>query len=244
MAELAEAYIHLKPFTVQGSPETFGDRITREAAEAARDVYGFPVTLNVRIEAGSAKIWATVTAIYTAIAIYPDFKEGAAELYNDSREFGNIAISNIKKEIRPPDTAIYRAERRSRDAGRIFRLYQRLEKLTRSKNLLTASVYKAECDRIMDELNRIISNFKPDEAKLLREQFKISETTIEPPIKLGRRRPEEKQIDLMPFADVATSDADRIIYRNSVIVHPRPAVRPDSKVPMETDRSSDTLPPS
>ena len=221
MAELAQAYIHLKPFSVPGDSDEFGTRVTQGAREAALGIYEFPVILNVTIQEGSAKIWATILATYSAIAIYPDFKQGAAELYRDGKIFSDAAIQNIKSNIKPPESAIYRSERRTRDAGRIFRLQQRLEKLHRSKNQLSESSYDEECAQIMKEFERIISRFDDKEAEFLRSQFHFDSKGADGRGRSSRRKVDEQQIELMALSDDLLIATDRTIYRKSVLVMPK-----------------------
>ena len=90
MATLAEGYIHLKPYLAsRGRLVDIGELSQAAAVEIAKRVYGGNVTLQVKIEEGSAKAWFTVAAsLAAAIAAYPNLRTGTIALVNDAREFG------------------------------------------------------------------------------------------------------------------------------------------------------------
>jgi hypothetical protein len=131
MATLAEGYIHLKPYLAsRGRLIDVGELSRTAAVEIAQRVYGGNVTLQVRIEEGSAKAWFTVAAgLATAIAAYPNLRTGTIALVNDAREFGGYVNTTFLEKSRAKPEQTFRAERRTKTPGKIARVIKHLDEL-------------------------------------------------------------------------------------------------------------------
>jgi hypothetical protein len=81
VAQLAQSYIHLRPFRIsQSNLHELGRTTDRIASEVAQRIYGPGIEVDVRLEEGSLKGWVTaigtiVFGAYTGIASYKDFKD-------------------------------------------------------------------------------------------------------------------------------------------------------------------------
>jgi hypothetical protein len=106
MAELAQTYVHLRPFDLD--PEGIGrlGATAREhAVAAAQEIYHGNVTIDIRLEAGSAKLWSTVTGVFTALHIsygivanYSGFKESITAVCDDARQFGTFVSGHFLRD--------------------------------------------------------------------------------------------------------------------------------------------------
>lgn len=141
MTQLAQAYIHLKPYAVsEAEARSLGRSAKRTAARAARRIYGGGVAIEVEIEEGSLRTRITVISvalnilnganwISSTVADLKGFQEGVAQLCDNAREFAVdvcnpfIAKAGVSKE------EVYRFERRLKTPGRLYRFSKQLRKL-------------------------------------------------------------------------------------------------------------------
>jgi hypothetical protein len=137
MTEIAEAYIHLRPFSVSESTlRAIGRSADSIAYSVAREIYGPTVNIEVKLEAGSLKgrimvIASSAFLLYGGIADYKGFKESVAEMCADARSFGADVCGKFTKAAGASKRQVYRTERRLKTLGRIARVIDRLERLQR-----------------------------------------------------------------------------------------------------------------
>ena len=227
MAKLAEAYLHLKLALAPDNVDELGDQVMRDAVQAASGVYRFPVIVNVRLEEGSLKYWASVVgSLGAAIAAYPSVKAGAIELYKDAKLFGSIVTDRMKLEA-PATRIIYRVERRTQDAGRIYRLHKRIDRITRAKDDLNASTFESELHSIQDELDMIVMGLSDEDAEFLINDLHISTKQKHD---LRQIKPRGKKADQLSLIESAGDQAEeydgKVVYQSSEVVTPSKSVQP------------------
>lgn len=128
MTQLAQAYIHLKPYTAsEQRVRSLGRYAKRVAIRAAAEIYGGDVEIEVQIEEGSLITRVTVAGsillgVYGFVANYKGFKEGVVEMCNDARDVCGpfITKAGVAKED------VYRFERRLKTPGKLYRFSKRL----------------------------------------------------------------------------------------------------------------------
>lgn len=121
MTELAQAYIHLKPYSASRRDiQSLGRYAKRIAVRAAADIYGGEVEIEVQIEEGSlvtrvtvvGSIFSVLLATYGFVANYKGFKEGVVEMCGDAREFAVDVCTPFIKKAGVPNEEVHRSERR------------------------------------------------------------------------------------------------------------------------------------
>lgn len=127
MTTIAEAYVHLRPYDLEGGKlDELGARAVLRAIEAFREAYKFDATLQVRLERGSAKVWVAVLTVsmptlYNGIASWPDFKSGLHEAVQDARAFGDLFNPAFVEEANAEPQEVYHTERRTKTPGKLLR---------------------------------------------------------------------------------------------------------------------------
>lgn len=120
MARLGQAYIHLRPYELDAETiQRLGRLVQASAEEAVRRFYRGGVTVEIDIQEGSGKFWASVVGgftllhvVYGVIADYKGFKDGIAEIVHDTRAFGDFMIDAVTHGAQASDGQIFRTERR------------------------------------------------------------------------------------------------------------------------------------
>lgn len=221
MAQLAEGYLHLKPFSYRQDPNELGDKITRHSIEVAASIYHFPVTVNIRIEEGSLRFWIEVVGgLCLMVSAYKDFKESAAELYGDAKKFGTEIIEIIKDETNAQKYSVFRSERRTKDIGRIYRLQMRLDKINRSKHMLSKNVYDQEFSLIMNEIYDLTATLNASDAEIIKENFGEIHSRRKSS-KLLENEESFHQVGLFHIQESRPSPYDRnLLYWRSEVVSP------------------------
>ncbi len=164
MAQLAQAYIHLKPYTApEKQLRSLGRYAERVATKAAGDIYGGGVVVEVEIEEGSLLTRVTVVGgiflgVYGAVADYKGFKESVVEMCDDAREFAVDVCEPFTKKAGVPKEEIYRFERRLKTPGKLYRLSRRLEKLERSATDLSPKSIQKELGSLRAELDSVAAD--------------------------------------------------------------------------------------
>jgi hypothetical protein len=177
MAQLAQAYLHLKPFPV--TPEqlrALGRATEVLATEAASDAYDVRVTVEVELIEGSvvarATVYGTLVAAYAMVADYKGFKESSHELVQDAKYVGGLVIDGLKKIAQPTKKQVYHAERRTKTPGKLYRIARRLEKLESGVGQLTNKAVDEELADIVEELDKVRRELAPVERKAISQSLR------------------------------------------------------------------------
>lgn len=135
MAQLAQAYVHLRRYETSAARlQELGESTKAAAIAAAREIYHGNVWVDIRIDEGSVFMRASVLgtlAWLSFIGGYKGFKDSAVEAVHDARVAAEWISESFIQEAKPKDSQIYRIERRSKTPGKILRLSRRLEELDR-----------------------------------------------------------------------------------------------------------------
>jgi hypothetical protein len=161
MALLAEAYIHLKPYKLNDTEiEKLLDNIINFAGISASEIYEKQVSIELRAEEGSLKLWLTVGGVllgaYGAIANYKGFKESIAEICKDAKDFGYNVCNYAVEASNAGKSQVYRTERRLKDPGKVKRFIDRIEKLEKFK----AANSDADLRNELYEIRKIVESFR------------------------------------------------------------------------------------
>ncbi len=123
MTQLAQAYIHLKPYLAsEKEVRSLGRYAKRVAIKAAANIYGGDVEIEVQIEEGSLITRVTVAGllligeVYSHVADYKGFKDSVVELCDDAREFAVDVCAPFVKKAGVPEEDVYRFERRLKNS--------------------------------------------------------------------------------------------------------------------------------
>lgn len=159
MAQLAEAYIHFKPFKASDREiRSFGEFAQRLATDVAGEIYGGDVLVHIELEEGSLRTRMAIAGtialgIYSAVANYKGFKESIVEMCADAREFSVDVCKPFTEKAGVPYKDIYRFERRLKTPGKLYRITKRLEKLERSVSDLSLKDVQKELARLRGALD-------------------------------------------------------------------------------------------
>jgi hypothetical protein len=214
MTEIAEAYIHLRPFSVSESTlRAIGRSADSIAYSVAREIYGPTVNIEVKLEAGSLKgrimvIASSAFLLYGGIADYKGFKESVAEMCADARSFGADVCGKFTKAAGASKRQVYRTERRLKTPGRIARVIDRLERLQRQLSDLSPRQVQQELYDINRQLEQIVRDLPPEDAELLEEQVELKGL---PPIRNWPQRAPKGQVDLPKVALLPRSNTQQTL---------------------------------
>jgi hypothetical protein len=162
MAQLAQGYLHLRPYDVgRRRLNEIGEAAEQAAVRAAYEIYSGDVTVDVRLEVGTLRTWITVTGVLTAysvIADYKGFKESIGALCEDARVYAVDVCGAVKDLAGASERQVYRMERRLKTPGKINRLIERMEHLNEIADHLSAK----EMNRQLEEIGREIEAIRRD----------------------------------------------------------------------------------
>jgi hypothetical protein len=177
MADLAQTYVHLRPYDVDVEDiRHLGAAAQEHAVAAAREIYRGNVTIDVTLEEGSAKLWVTVAGALTAlhisygiIADYKGFKESIVAICEDAREFGTFVSDRFLKDTAATSAQIYRVERRLKVPGKIRRVIAELERLENAN--LSEAELSVQLEAVQQMLARIGKELSPQEVAGLHQML-------------------------------------------------------------------------
>jgi hypothetical protein len=179
VTRIAEAYLHLKPFEVSHELlPSLGEEVSGIAAGAAWELFDPNSEIEIRLEIGSLKIWATVFDMlfgsYHAVAEYPDFKHGAHEIAADAAEmivhaktYGDRVIQGFLKEKSVPPRNVYWTERRTMTPGKLYRLVKREERLAINGRHLSRADVEREKEAIEGLAFQVLDDLPPDQQTIV-----------------------------------------------------------------------------
>jgi hypothetical protein len=207
VTQLAQAYIHLKPYyATERQVRSLGRHAKRVAIKAAAEIYGGDVEIEVQIEEGSLITRVTVAGsillgVYGFVANYKGFKEGVVEMCNDAREFAVDVCGPFITKAGVPKEDVYRFERRLKTPGKLYRFSKRLEKLEHSVDELSPRSVRKELGSLRAEFESIAQHLSPLERQSLEPALKRPK--LPPPEKWPV--PEERKIVLRKDDDLEQS---------------------------------------
>lgn len=255
VSELAQAYIHLKPYEASDRKiRSLGKYAKRAAIQAASDIYGGDVSIEVEMEEGSLVTRVTVIGsialgVYGFVANYKGFKEGLVEMCDDAREFSFDVCRPFVKKAGVSNEEIYRFERRLKTPGKLYRVTKRIEKLERSVEDLSPKIVKKELGELRAELDAIFSEATPEDRRLIESRLKPknlpppSDWPIIEPRRLALARDDETELPLL--LTTATTRVEvlkrRLVFKETARV-PSKRSLPLKKV--RSDKQKLLLPPT
>jgi hypothetical protein len=184
LAQLAEAYIHFRPFTASDRQiQSLGKYAQRLASDVAGEIYGGDVLVHIELEEGSLRTRMAIAGtialgVYGAVANYKGFKESIVAMCEDAREFSVDVCQPFTEKAGVPFKDIYRFERRLKTPGKLYRITKRLEKLERSVSDLSPKDVQKELASLRGELNAAAEDLTEVE---LREVEKVLRRPKLPP---------------------------------------------------------------
>ncbi len=231
MAQLAQAYIHFKPYSAsEREIRALGRYAEKLAVRTAKEIYGGGVVVEVELEEGSLRTRITVIggifiAVYSGVANYKGFKESVVELCEDARDFSVDVCAPFTKKAGVPKEDIYRFERRLKTPGKLYRISRRLEKLERSATDLSPKDVQKELARLRGELDSATHDLSQEEIKAIERGLRSDRLPsprrwpAPPEHKVALRRDDD--LDL-PFGLEEAADADeprrRLVFRSKTEV--------------------------
>lgn len=215
MTQLAQAYIHLKPYEASDERvRALGRYAKRVAVKAASEIYGGGVEVEVQLEEGSLRARITVGGFllvtYGVIADYNGFKESIVGLCSDAREFAVDVCDPFVSKAGVPAEEVYRFERRLKTPGKLYRLTKRLDKLEKSVDSLSPNAVRRELAGLRAELDSLGKHLSETEREALQPMLKRPK--LPPPqqwpdpeeAKVAVRRDDDEEQPVL-FVDVSGS---------------------------------------
>lgn len=239
MAQLAQAYLHLKPYKASRKKLSTLVKVAEAlSADAAKQIYDGGVTIDVELEEGSLVVRITVIGLlaghlalesYSKIADYKGFKESIVELCNDAREFAVDVCEPFQKKAGATKEQVYRFERRLKTPGKLNRLVQRLAHIENSIEELSSKALKKELSELHGQLSLIAEDLTADELSIIEKR--LTTQSLPPPSKWPQPVPEipkiakkDEQLEFderlgvfAPMLEPALR-APRFVYRNRISV--------------------------
>jgi len=173
MAQLAEAYIRLKPFYVSAEQlERLGKATDELARTAALRIYEQPVEIEVDLIEGT--LWGTIKVtgaiIFTVYTGYSSIDGAIAtteRLCNEANIFGDYVCSAFIKESGASPHQVARVERRLKTPGKLRRALLRIERLDKTASQLSKEELQRRLHSARLELTAAAKDLDAHEMKML-----------------------------------------------------------------------------
>ncbi|WPO43119.1 hypothetical protein [Tardiphaga sp. 42S5] len=239
MAQLAQAYLHLKPYKASRKKLSALVKVAEAlSADAAKRIYDGGVTIDVELEEGSLVVRVTVIGLlaghlalesYSKIADYKGFKESVVELCNDAREFAVDVCEPFQKKAGATKDQVYRFERRLKTPGKLNRLVRRLAHVESSLEELSHKDLKKELSELQRQLALIAEDLSVDELSAV--ERRLTTQGLPPPSRWPQPSPgipkiakKEEQLEFdgrlgapIPVLEPVLR-APRFVYRNRISI--------------------------
>jgi len=238
VTQLAQAYIHLKPYRASDKEvRSLGRYAKRVAIKTASNIYGGDVQIEVQIEEGSLITRVTVVGlllvgeVYSHVADYKGFKESVVELCDDAREFAVDVCAPFVRKAGVPQEDVYRFERRLKTPGKLYRLSKRLDKLEHSVSELSPKDVQKELAKIRAELDTATKDMSASEKSLVedglrRQKLPSPEKWPAPdPPRVAVQRKEESQPGFFEDEEDEVPQRRRVIFKEKATVPRRGSQR-------------------
>lgn len=173
MAQLAEAYVHLRPFYISEERLEQLGRATDELARvAALRIYAQQIFIEVELIEGTlwgkiklaGGVFVTATTLY---ASYGGLIDTTERLCKQANLFGDYVCSSFIKEAGATPQQVARVERRTKTPGKLLRALRRLERLDRAAATMSKEAIESELHEARAQLNGAIYDLSPEEVYIL-----------------------------------------------------------------------------
>ncbi|MGK9368492.1 hypothetical protein ACSSWA_06290 [Melioribacter sp. Ez-97] len=157
--EIGETYLKLNLEFTEDNKKLLTDIYSYILKEISRELLKErKVKISIEFDEGSLKtkikIWGLIATIYIGIGNYGSFRQGIREIINDVRNLSEYVIHYSQNE-QPIGQKIIRSERRRGFSGRIYNIYDRIDKLERNLNNLSQNEIRNELTSIKQEISNI-----------------------------------------------------------------------------------------
>jgi len=174
MAQLAEVYIHLRPFYVSAERlNELGkatDKITRDAATR---IYNHPVSISVELIEGT--LWgkikvtgAVLLSVYTVASGYKGLIDSAELACSQAKSFGHDVCGAFIKESGANPQQVVRLEKRLKTPGKLRRALRRIERLDNMATSLSKAQLEEQLKIARLELEAAIKDLDQEELNALK----------------------------------------------------------------------------
>lgn len=196
------------------------------AYQAARDIYGGGVEVEVVLQDGSLFTKITVVGglllgTYHGVASYPDFKDGIVELCEDANKYTDAFVHNFLSASATPQSKVVKISTSTKTPGKVSRLLKKLERLDqKAKQKTEISEQLATANQTLESIARDISKV---EIENLKTQLEFNHL---PPVKRWPLKPSKTKKQLKApalqkhFLKAAPARKKRLLYHNIFTVPP------------------------
>src|SRR5713101_5760739 len=128
MIKLAQSYLYFDRELSEEELYKLADFIFEVTeATAAKYFRDFSFQVSARVEEGSTKTWAVISAVTGAIIFYGDLRSSVETIYHDARAAVTFVNERIieRERLRPQE--IIRTRNSSGTPGKLLRLFERVE---------------------------------------------------------------------------------------------------------------------
>lgn len=165
---LCQAYVHVEPeeITEELLAHLKGHLTDFVKTRAGFFLYQNP-EISVELKEGSIKVYAsifgTIGALYTGIANYPGFREGAILIYEDAKRLSEYIASESLYETKARHDQIIHVEARTGVVGSLRKLVAELDRLKAMNGSSYAIQHTKKIESIKDQVNTLIENLQSND---------------------------------------------------------------------------------
>jgi hypothetical protein len=177
MAQLAEAYVRLRPYYVSEEQlERLGSATDEFARIGALEFYEQPVEISVGVVEGTLTAKATLLGAVTLFTVYASI-DGAINtterLCKSANLFGDYVCSAFIKEAGAKPEQVERVERRLKTPGKLRRVLRRIERLDMNATRMSREELQSELHKTRLQLESAMKDLGEAEQEGLKSlEFK------------------------------------------------------------------------
>ncbi|MGD9725782.1 MAG: hypothetical protein AB7Q04_13950 [Steroidobacteraceae bacterium] len=166
---LCQAYIHVEPDDISDEIAQALKIHLTEFVKSRGDFFLYPnPDVEIEVKEGSLKVYATIVgtvaaALYTGVANYPTFREGAIVLYEDAKRLSEYIAAEGLFATRARHTQVIRVEARTGVIGSIKKIVAAFDALKAMDGTVTADKQLAKLKEIDEDIDKLMDNLKSQE---------------------------------------------------------------------------------
>ena len=169
---LCQAYIHIKSEHLTDEELLKLEQYLDEFVTSRADFFLYPdPDIDIAIKDGSIKLYVTIlgtlSALFTGVANYPDFREGAIQIYDDAKRLSDYMTTESLFQAKARHNDVIRVEARTGIIGSVKKVINDLDAVKSQNGSVMADTLATKLSKSKEDIGKLLSNLNTEEDRKL-----------------------------------------------------------------------------
>ncbi|MEW8440534.1 MAG: hypothetical protein AB2689_20495 [Candidatus Thiodiazotropha taylori] len=169
---LCQAYVHVEPEEITDGLLEGIEAHLKDFVRSRAEFFLYPdPDVEIELKDGSIKLYATImgtiTTLFAGVANYPEFREGAIQIYEDVRRLSDYIASESLFSTRARHDQVIRVEARTGVVGSVRKIVGEIDTVKTMNGTVYADRLANKLAQCKEDILKLMDNLRSDEDRVL-----------------------------------------------------------------------------